>query len=152
MRTSKTGIQMLKAFEGLGDGNRATKGLFEPYKCPAGVWTIGYGSTYLLDGTRVTASTKALTEPECEALMVKTLATYEAPVDELLLNQNQYDACVSLCYNIGVANFRKSTVYKKLKAGVTPTKENWLAWNKAGGKVIRGLTNRREIEWAYFIK
>lgn len=152
MKTSKTGVQMIKAFEGLGDGNKVTKGIYEPYKDCVGVWTIGYGSTYLLDGSKVSATTKPLTEPECEALLMKTLGTYEAPVNELKLTQNQYDACVSLCYNIGTGNFKSSTVYKKLLKGEKPTMENWLAWNKAKGKVLPGLTKRRTVEWSYFNK
>lgn len=153
MKTSKTGIQMIKAFEGLGDGNKSTKGIYESYKDCVGVWTIGYGSTYLLDGTKVSATTKPMTEPECEQLLVKSLLTYESVVNELPnLTQNQYDACVSLCYNIGVGNFKKSSVYKNLLANTLPTQTNWLAWNKAGGKVLQGLTNRRTVEWAYFNK
>lgn len=157
MKTSKTGVQMIKAFEGLGDGNKSTKGVYEPYKDIVGVWTIGYGSTYLLNGLPVDKNTRPLTEPECEQLLLKTLGKYEATVNLLpKLTQNQFDACVSLCYNIGTAGFRNSTVFKCLAKGVKPTQSNWLAWNKGRIKGVlkplQGLTNRRTIEWAYFNK
>lgn len=69
---------------------------------------------------------------------------------DITLTQNQFDAIVSLIYNIGVGNFRKSNLLKNLKAGNKVIADNFLSWNKAGGKVIQGLINRRQKEWQLF--
>lgn len=149
-------MAIIKLFEGLGDGNKLTKGVYEPYQDTAGVWTIGYGSTVLLDGSRVNSKTPAMTEAECSTLLYNKLPTYEAEVNLLPnLNQNQYDACVSLCYNIGPGAFAGSTIFKTLKAGGTVTHDMWTAYSKYRDKnkvllVSPGLLRRREMEWVLF--
>lgn len=156
MRTSAKGKAIIKMFEGLGDGNKMTKGIYEPYRDQVGVWTIGYGSTYLADGSKVTKDTKPLTEAQCAELFYKKLPIYEEPVRAFGdLNQNQFDACVSLCYNIGTVGFKKSRIYKALTIGKPVTHDMFMAHNKARNQkgvvvTLPGLTRRREMEYVLF--
>lgn len=141
---SKRGLELIKKFEGLGDGNPKTS-ILEPYQDQVGVWTIGYGNTYLLDGTRVTKSTKAITQAEAEAMLLKSLATvYEPQVRKditVQLTQNQYDACVSFCFNLG--SMRE--VGKAINNG-TITRDIWLKYVYAKGKKLPVLVARRNKE------
>ena len=147
MRTSSAGIALIKEFEGF----KAV-----PYLCSAGIPTIGYGSTYYLDGTKVRLSDRAITETKALELLSKSLAKFEATVNEVnkSLTQNQFDACVALCYNIGQANFSSSTLVKMLNARTDPTlvAPQFLRWNKVVGKPSEGLTRRREAEMTLFLK
>ena len=135
MRTSKTGIELIKAHEGL---------RLDAYLCPAGVPTIGYGHTYNVKmGDRIT-------EEQAERLLIGDLAVAEREVNRygLHLNQNQFDALVSFVYNIGAGNFRSSTLLKRLKADPNdPDIANqFKRWVYGGGKVLPGLVRRREEE------
>ena len=135
MKTSQEGIDLIKRFEGL----RLTA-----YKCPAGVWTVGYGQT----GPNIKQGT-TITLEQAEQLLVTTLIQYENAVDKYAgkAHQNQFDAMVSLCYNIGIGNFSKSSVARLHKAGqYTGAASAFLLWNKAGGVVLAGLVNRRKAE------
>lgn len=135
MKTSQEGIDLIKRFEGL----RLTA-----YKCPAGVWTIGYGQT----GPNIKQGT-TITLEQAEQLLVTSLIQYENAVDKYAgkAHQNQFDAMVSLCYNIGIGNFSKSSVARLHKAGqYTGAAAAFLLWNKAGGKILAGLVNRRKAE------
>lgn len=135
-KTSQAGTDLIKEFEGL----RLTA-----YKCAAGVWTIGYGHTEGVSGAMI------ITEETADELLAKDLAKFESGVSELVkveINQNQFDALVSFAFNCGIGNLAKSTLLKKLNDGrpVGEVQAEFLRWNKAGGKVLPGLTKRRNAE------
>ena len=122
----------------------------EAYLCPASVPTIGYGSTYYEDGRPVKLG-DAITQERADQLFEAIAEDFAKRVRSLLkvaLNENQFSALVSFTYNVGVANLKKSTLLKKVNINPldqTITDE-FLKWNKAGGKVLAGLTRRREQE------
>lgn len=141
MIASKKCLELIKKYEGF----RA-----KPYKCPADVPTIGYGSTYYLDGRKVTLSDPAISEPEAERLLSLVVGKFAQQVDEigLCLNQNQFDAVVSFCYNVGIGAFKSSTLLKRIKADKCDPDiaYQFSRWNKAGGQVLNGLSKRRKEE------
>lgn len=153
-KTSEAMVAQVAKFEGF----RA-----KAYKCPAGVWTIGFGHT----GPDVTANgvmiggqvVAEITEAVGRSLLAKDLETAEkevAKVEQLLnyeLLQNEFDALVSLVYNIGAGNFRTSTLRKVILAGHptdTAVIDQFMRWNKAGGVVQPGLVKRRAMEAAWW--
>ena len=146
MKTSPAGLALIKEFEGC----RLTA-----YKCPAGVLTIGYGHTSAAGSPPVTSGQR-ITQAEADAILIRDLAKYEAPVLRLVkvpMTQGQFDALVSLCYNIGAGNLAKSSVVRLLNAGdVRGATGAFAAWNKGGGKVLPGLVRRRKAEAALFAK
>ena len=122
----------------------------EAYLCPASVPTIGYGSTYYEDGRPVKLG-DAITQERADQLFEAIAEDFAKRVRSLLkvgLNENQFSALVSFTYNVGVANLKKSTLLKKVNIYPSdPTiTDEFLKWNKAGGKVLAGLTRRREEE------
>lgn len=139
-RINDEGLALIKQWEG-----------FRPqaYLCPAKVWTIGYGST-----VGVTEGMK-ITKAKAEKLLLKDLERFEAAIERLVtvpLNDNQFAALVSWAFNVGEGAVAKSTLLRKLNAGDYDAVPVELArWNKAGGKVLAGLANRRAAEaglWA----
>lgn len=141
-KVSKKGLELIKKYEGF----RA-----EPYKCPAGVPTIGYGATYYPDGKRVKMTDKPITEKEATDLLKQMIIPFEKAVDSYCIdtiNQNQFDALVSFAYNVGTNALKNSTLLKKLNVNVNdPTiKDEFMKWVKAGGKTLKGLVNRRKEE------
>ena len=147
MKTGYEGLKLIKEFEGC---------KLLSYKCPAGVWTIGIGSTRYADGSPVKANQALPNEAAAIQLLTKTLASYEHTVNAIgtELTQNEYDALVCLCYNIGSGNFATSTLVKMLKAGEPKSEvaKQFLRWDKAGGKPLAGLTRRRNAEAELFLK
>ena len=147
MKTSQAGLDLIKQFEGF----RA-----KPYLCSAKVPTIGYGSTRYADGTPVSLRDPAITEAVGLALFKDTLTTYEKGVTKAVkvpLEQYEFDALVSLCYNIGVGNLASSTLVRLLnedEARIEVARQ-FLRWNRANGAVIPGLTRRREAEREMFL-
>ena len=152
MKTSENGLKLIQEFES-----------FEakPYLDSARVWTIGYGSTYYPNGKKVTGRDKPITREYAETIQRHVIATdFEPVINDLLkreiasgfINQNMFDAIISLTYNIGVNGFKRSSVLRLLKQG---DKQNaadaFLLWNMAGGKVLRGLVKRREKERQLFL-
>lgn len=141
MKTSNNGINLIKQFEGC---------ILSAYKCPAGVWTIGYGHTKnVKQGMKITSS-------QATELLKEDLTTYENYVNKYVkvkLNQNQFDALVSFTFNCGAGALKSSTLLKKLNKGdYTGAANELLRWNKANGKVLAGLTRRRKAEKALFLK
>ena len=123
----------------------------KPYLCPAKIPTIGYGNTYYTDGKRVTLLDKEITKQQAFDMFKEVANRFAKRVDELVtsnINQNQFNALVSFAYNIGTGNFASSTLLKKVNRNPDDLsiKDEFLRWNKAGGKVINGLTNRRNEE------
>jgi lysozyme len=123
----------------------------KPYLCPAKIPTIGYGNTYYSDGKRVTLLDKDITKQQAFDMFKEIANRFAKRVDELViteLTQNQFNALVSFAYNVGTGNFASSTLLKKINKNPNDLtlKAEFLRWNKAGGKVINGLTNRRNEE------
>ena len=146
MKTGERGLALIKEFEGC---------KLAAYQCPAGIWTIGIGSTHYGDGTPVTKGRTLPNEGAAIALLAATIGQYEKAVNAtgVELTQNEFDALVCLCYNIGAGNFLKSTLVKMLKAGDDKAEiaQQFLRWNKAGGKPLAGLTRRRNAEAELFL-
>jgi GH24 family phage-related lysozyme (muramidase) len=146
MKTGERGLKLIKEFEGC---------KLSAYQCPAGIWTIGIGSTHYGDGTPVTKNRTLPNEGAAMALLAATIGQYEKAVNAtgVELTQNEYDALVCLCYNIGAGNFFKSTLVKMLKAGDDKAEiaKQFLRWDKAGGKPLAGLTRRRNAEAELFL-
>lgn len=139
-------INLIKSFEGL---------RLNAYQDSVGVWTIGYGHTTAAGNPAVTKG-MVITNQQAEDLLRSDLRKYQAYVEAVVktvVNDNQYGAMVSLCYNIGPGNFAKSTLVKKVNAkDFAGAQAQFAAWNKAGGKVLSGLTRRRASEATLFAK
>lgn len=146
-KTGPLGLEMIKSFEGL---------KLTPYLCSAGVPTIGYGATFYETNVRVTMKDPAITVQRAEQLLANTLKGFEQRVLSLLtitINQNQFDAIVSFAYNLGTGNLQKSTLLKLINEGnFGAASKEFIKWNKAGGKVLAGLTRRRKAEEELFNK
>lgn len=138
---STVGLALIKGFEGL---------QLKAYKCPAGIWTIGYGHTKSAKPGQVINSTQA------DELLKADVKVFEKAVNaqNLNLNQNQFDALVSFTYNVGAGNLQKSTLLKKAKINPNDAsiKNEFAKWNKANGKVLPGLTLRRKAEAELYFK
>jgi lysozyme len=149
MKLSDKGYELIKRFEGYSS---------KPYKCPAGISTIGYGNTYYPNGTKVKITDKAITKEYANEILAHTADEFAEGVLKLVkskINVNQLNALTSFAYNVGVSNLQKSTLLKLVN--INPNDGNiakeFLKWNKAAGKVLNGLTNRRIAESAlYFTK
>lgn len=140
MKTSAKGIDFIIKEEGV---------VLKPYLDSVKKPTIGIGSTYWEDGTPVKMTDKPITRERAISLFQNTLKRYEAQVNKTVtrpINQNQFDALVSLCYNIGTTGFAGATVGKKVQANpCDPDIRYWIeAWRNAGGKPI--LLGRRQRE------
>ena len=141
LKTSAIGVALIKRWEGL----RLTA-----YQCSANVWTIGYGHTAgVKPGNRITRR-------QAEKYFLADLPIYEAIVYRhvnVALNQNQFDALVSFVYNVGETQFKNSTLVRLLNQGLYQNAAKELfRWNRAGGKQLQGLTNRRTEEFELFNK
>lgn len=140
-RTNHNGLTIIKEFEGL---------RLEAYLCPAGVPTIGYGSTL-----GVTLGQK-ITPQQAEALLIKDLERFEEAVSDFVgvpLNDNQFSALVSFTFNVGAGAFRSSTLLNLLnQKHYQGAADQFLRWNRAAGRELAGLTRRREAERALFLK
>lgn len=126
-----------------------------PYLCPAGVPTIGYGATYYETGVRVTLFDPAITIERAEALLEWMIRTRYLPIVLKLCpnlaneTPGRLAAIIDFCFNLGAGNLKASTLRKKILSGEWPEVLVQLRkWNKAAGKVQRGLVIRREAECA----
>ena len=134
-KTGTAGIEIIKLMEGFRSA---------PYKCPAGIPTIGYGATFYPGGKKVTMADATITEARGTELLQSMLVSFEQYVDSYCrddINQNQFDALVSFAYNLGPGNLKSSTLLKKVNAN--PEDESirleFMKWVKAGGKTLKGL-------------
>lgn len=137
MNIDRAGLDLIKHFEGLS---------LSAYKCPAGVWTIGYGTT----GSWVKQGV-IITEQMAEQLLRDDVAKFERGVTRALsgtqVTQNQFNAMVSLAYNIGLGGFQRSSVLRHHRAGnKIRAAASFLMWVKGGGKTLTGLVRRRNAE------
>ena len=140
MKTSAIGRNLIKSFEGYRS---------EAYICPAGKWTIGYGHT------RGVQQGDTCTKAQADIFLQEDLREAEMTVEStgLKLSQLQFDALVSLVYNIGSGNFYESTLLKRLKTSTAASEsleEAWKRWKYAGGEVMSGLVRRRAAEWSLY--
>ena len=130
--------------------------ILHPYKDPGSTSglpiTIGIGSTYYADGRKIKLTDKPITKEEAISLLKLNLKHYEQGVDSITrddITENMFSALVSFAYNVGVANLKSSTLLKLINDNpnnVIPITQNFLKWNRAGGKVMKGLTTRRQNE------
>ncbi|HHB6968712.1 TPA: lysozyme [Klebsiella pneumoniae] len=148
MQISNNGIALIKRFEGC----RLTA---YPDPGTGGYpWTIGYGWTGKVDGKPIKPGMN-IDDATADRLLRTGVVSFEQAVSQMLkvsVTQNQYDALVSLAYNIGTRALSTSTLMKKLNAGdVKGAADEFLRWNRSGGKVMAGLTNRRKAEREVFL-
>lgn len=145
MRINKAGIDLIKEFEGL---------RLEAYKCPAGVWTIGYGTTGRAGVGIKPAAGMVITEAEAEWYLEQAVAKFAAGVEAVItapVDENEFAAMTSLAYNIGLSGFRKSSALRHFNAGDKAKAAAAIKlWNKSGGKVLTGLVRRRDAEVELF--
>lgn len=144
--TSKVGIDLISSFED-------TK--LKAYDDGVGVWTIGIGTTIYPNGVKVKKGDVCTLE-QAKSYFAQDLKSFEKTVNDSVkvdLTQNQFDALVSLTYNIGSTAFKKSTLLKKLNAkDYTGASDQFLAWVSPGSNVEKGLRRRRTAERALFTK
>ena len=141
---TQDGVDLIKHFEGL---------YLAAYKDPVGIWTIGYGHTVLTHKDGTVYAGRKITEKEAEELLRYDMSVFEDRVSSLVkvpLEDNEFNALVSFDFNTG--GLGKSTLLKKLNSGdYDGAADEFLKWDKAGGKVLAGLTRRRKSERKLFL-
>jgi lysozyme len=141
MKTSEIGLNLIKHYEGF---------YSKPYRCPAGLWTIGYG--HVINGGRVlpTDCNRVFLKSEIDELLIADLKRFERGVSlycPVQLTQSQFDALVSFSFNLGLGTLQRSTMRQKINRGdFKGAAKVLLQYNKAGGKVLKGLDLRRKDE------
>ena len=146
MNINDEGLQIIMHYEGFSS---------EPYKCPADVWTIGYGSTRYPDGSPVSADAVAISEETAVEWLLGELEENEKQVGWLIsseLNENQFSALCSFVYNLGSGNLQSSTLRSKLnRSDYEGAADEFPKWRMAGGRVLQGLVRRRADEHRLFL-
>ncbi|USA44984.1 lysozyme [Acinetobacter sp. C26M] len=146
MTISVDGIRLITSFEDL---------KLQAYDDGTGIWTIGFGTAVYPNGIRVVKSDYCSLE-QAEFFFQHDLNRFQSTVNDAVtvaLSQNQFDALVSLTYNIGQTAFKNSTLLKKLNASdYVGAADQFHVWNKGGGKILKGLVRRREVERNLFLK
>ena len=144
MKIGPKGAALIKEFESC---------RLHAYRDSVGVWTIGWGHTTAA-GSPPVGPGLTITQAQADEIFLRDIVQYEMAVAGLVkvpLNQNQFDALVSLCYNIGRGNLSKSSVIRLVNKGdFDGAAKQFAKWNKAGGKVLNGLTRRRAAEMLLF--
>lgn len=143
MKLNKEGLDFISLLEGI---------KLKPYKDSKGIWTIGIGSTYLENNSKVKSTTKDLTLNEVYTLFTITSKQYENAVNNFVkipITQNQFNALFALCYNIGIDGFKTSTVLKRINLKDTQENitEGWMRWIKQ-----KELISRRKKEINLYFK
>ncbi|HGE8410817.1 TPA: lysozyme [Serratia marcescens] len=145
MQISKSGIELIKRFEGL---------RLKAYQDSVGVWTIGYGWTQPVDGKKVGPGMQ-IVQATADRLLKCGVVQYEQGVNLLVkvkITQSQFDALVSFAYNLGLRSLSTSTLLKKLNAGDKQgAADEFGKWVNAGGKRLDGLVARRAAEREMFL-
>jgi|TARA_R100001086_G_scaffold90209_3_gene44418 lysozyme len=145
MRINEAGLEILKSFEG-----------WRPnvYHCGAR-WTIGWGSTYDLNGDRITPNHPDIDEVEGEALLRQEIRHVERTITRVVkapLNENQFSALCSFTYNVGSGNFFRSTMRQKIsRLDYEGAADEFPKWRRSVGKILPGLVRRRISERALFL-
>ncbi len=146
MNVSKAGIALIKHHEGVRN---------KPYRCPAGLWTVGVGHL-IGDGKQLPDGyNKTFTSAEIDGILKSDLRRFELGVHKMLpnvpLRQHEFDAIISFCFNLGLGCFQRSTLRQALLRGDKKTAmESLVKYCRAGGKILRGLQIRRLDEKALF--
>jgi lysozyme len=144
MIASQNCINLIKMFEG-----------YKPkaYLCPAGVTTIGFGSTMYTDGRKIKLG-DTINEQQGNELLMWELKNKSIALHNLNLNQNQFDSCLSFIYNVGIGAFNRSTIRKKilLNKNDKTIKDEFLRWVNKGSPFEKGLTRRRIAEADLYFK
>lgn len=147
MKVNKAAMDLIKEFEGL---------RLEAYQDSVGVWTIGYGTTARAGVGISPRPGMVITEAEASHYLEKAVSKFADSIRSAItapINENEFGAFVSLAYNIGPGAFKRSSSLRHFNNGdKARAAQNILLWNKAGGKVLRGLVRRREAEKALFEK
>jgi lysozyme len=157
VKTGEQGIKLIKHFEGCH---------YNPYLCPANLWTIGYGHVLYPEQARLKMDkrkqwelmphdNRKWSQEEVDDLLRKDLLRFENGLRRLLpsvpLTQNQFDALVSFSFNLGLGTLQRSTVRSALLRGDEERAiDVLLMYRRAGGKILRGLERRRAAEAALF--
>jgi lysozyme len=141
MEVNKAGRDLMKRFEGC---------KLKAYKCPANLWTISWGLTFYPDGTKVKEG-DVITQQQAEDYFNAIVDDFAKKVDALIksnVTDNNFSALVSFAYNVGMGNFQRSTLLRKVNAN--PKDKTILAefkkWTRANGEVLKGLVRRRDAE------
>jgi lysozyme len=157
MNVSADAIKMIQHHEGV---------RYRPYRCPANLWTIGVGHVMYPEQAKLSMAermnfplrpedNRVWTKDEVDGLLKFDLARFERGVGQLIpvaLTQGQFDACVSFAFNVGLGTLQRSTFRQKVIRGEKDAAiASLLQYCKAGGKVLRGLENRRKDEAALFM-
>lgn len=157
MRVSDKCVKMIRHHEGVRQ---------VPYRCPALLWTVGVGHVLYPNQAKIPMSERNLipledrdnrtfSMEEVDNILKADLARFESGVKRLCpveLTQGQFDALVSFSFNVGLGNLQRSSIRMKVNRGdFEGAAESFLDWTKAGGKVLRGLVNRRNDEKALFL-
>lgn len=141
MKITDKGINLIKKYEGC---------KLKAYSCPAHIPTIGWGNTAYKNGAKVKLGDE-ITQEQADELLMHTLNYFADGIKKLVskeLTDNQFNALLSFAYNLGIGNLRISTLVRKINANPSDAsiKDEFARWNKAGGKVLAGLTKRRTEE------
>lgn len=146
MKLSDRGYDLIKEFEGFSA---------KPYNCSANVATIGYGNTFYPNGVKVKLTDKPITKEYANEIFKVVADKFAADVLKSVKSKitvNQLNALTAFAYNVGLSNFRRSTLLRLVN--INPNDgmiaKEFLKWNKAGGKVLNGLTRRRIAESALY--
>lgn len=157
MNVSADAIKMIQHHEGI---------RYKPYRCPAQLWTIGVGHVLYPDQAKIPIDqrgayplrpedNRTFSKDEVDGILRADLQRFERGVGQLIsvaLTQGQFDACVSFAFNVGLGTLQRSTFRQKVLRGENNAAiASLLQYCKAGGKVLRGLENRRKDEAALFM-
>ena len=164
MKISERGLQLIKHHEGFRN---------KPYRCVAALWTIGYGHVLYQDQAKIPSTALGMVErksyslkpqdnriwsnEEIDALLKRDLSRFELGVCKMLpnvpLRQGEFDALVSFSFNLGLGTFQRSTLRQKiLRNDKKGASQEILKYNKAGGKIVKGLVTRRNDEYQLFLR
>lgn len=147
-KINKAGIDLIKSFEGLS---------LKPYICPAGKPTIGYGTIMYPDGRSVSMQDKPITEDQAQQYLEWEVNQKASSIEKLVkinISDNEFAALTAFAYNVGLGALGGSTLLKMLNSNSDKMQvaDQFLRWNKAGGKEISGLTRRRQAERSLFLQ
>jgi lysozyme len=141
VRTGEVGIEIIKKYEGFSA---------DPYLCPAGVPTIGFGSTRWFDGYHITMDSRTISRDDATRLLQMELHHIESAVPRLIkapLTQNQFDALASFTFNLGSGRLQSSTLRARVnRLDYDGAADEFPKWCKAANKVLPGLVRRRAEE------
>jgi lysozyme len=141
MEVNKAGRDLIKQFEGC---------KLKAYKCPAGLWTISWGLTFYPDATKVKQG-DVITQKQAEDYFNAIVDDFAKQVDVLVksnVTANNFSAIVSFAFNVGIGNFRRSTLLRKVNANPKDAtiRAEFMKWTRANNVVLKGLVRRREAE------